>query len=375
MKEYLFGYSYPADLSNMNDLLEIKSKTDLQQDRELMILWIIAGLLIVSALFGMTFLKINADKNQLLISVEKETQFETVEYTEHVRQIVGQIDQLSRVIKYQWERKADVLDLEEQYKKGIYQTMIFPVVINAEGAVVAGNRVLKKGHYMGDLDFFIAAKNSNSNDLLIFTGMGRGLLKGRPVIRFVRRIVNTKGEFDGVVLIAIEVSVLGTFRDASLISEGDFISVRLDNGSVLASKNGEDNLIKDFYHLAPIFSEPKGVILESGDKFIDYQDRIIAWEKIPEYSLITIIAIGKKNALKKYEDVEKTYIVIASIAGFLVILFIVVGWVNHNRSVKRLRNEAKVRETFRMAVDSAREAFFMVRPNFNSSGELAGLII
>ena len=146
MKEYLFGYSYPADLSNMNDLLEIKSKTDLQQDRGLMILWIIAGLLIVSALFSITFLKINADKNQLLISAEKETLSEAVEYMEHVRQIVGQIDQLSRVIKYQWERKADVLDLEEQYKKGIYQTMIFPVVINAEGFVAAGNRVLKKGH-------------------------------------------------------------------------------------------------------------------------------------------------------------------------------------------------------------------------------------
>lgn len=359
----------------MKDTQDTALLKHLHEDRMMMIVWIFVCVLIVSALFGLTFIKINADKNQLLISAEKETLSETVEYMEHVRQIVGQIDQLSRVIKYQWERKADVLDLEEQYKKGIYQTIIFPVVINAEGAVVAGNRVLKKGHYMGDLDFFIAAKNSNSNDLLIFTGMGRGLLKGRPVIRFVRRIVNAKGEFDGVVLIAIEASVLGTFRDASLISEVDFISVRLDNGSVLASKNGKDNLIKDFYHLAPSFSEPKGVILESGDKFIDYQDRIIAWEKIPEYSLITIIAIGKKNALKKYEDVEKTYIVIASIAGFLVILFIVVAWVNHNRSVKRLRNEAKVRETFRLAVDSAREAFFMVQPNFDEHGELTCLII
>ena len=359
----------------MKDTQDTALLKHLHEDRMMMIVWIFVCVLIVSALFGLTFIKINADKNQLLISAEKETLSETVEYMEHVRQIVGQIDQLSRVIKYQWERKADVLDLEEQYKKGIYQTIIFPVVINAEGAVVAGNRVLKKGHYMGDLDFFIAAKNSNSNDLLIFTGMGRGLLKGRPVIRFVRRIVNAKGEFDGVVLIAIEASILGTFRDASLISELDFISVRLDNGSVLASKNGKDNLIKDFYHLAPSFSEPKGVILESGDKFIDYQDRIIAWEKIPEYSLITIIAIGKKNALKKYEDVEKTYIVIASIAGFLVILFIVVAWVNHNRSVKRLRNEAKVRETFRLAVDSAREAFFMVQPNFDEHGELTCLII
>jgi diguanylate cyclase (GGDEF)-like protein/PAS domain S-box-containing protein len=359
----------------MKDTQDTALLKHLHEDRMMMIVWIFVCVLIVSALFGLTFIKINADKNQLLISAEKETLSETVEYMEHVRQIVGQIDQLSRVIKYQWERKADVLDLEEQYKKGIYQTIIFPVVINAEGAVVAGNRVLKKGHYMGDLDFFIAAKNSNSNDLLIFTGMGRGLLKGRPVIRFVRRIVNAKGEFDGVVLIAIEASILGTFRDASLISEVDFISVRLDNGSVLASKNGKDNLIKDFYHLAPSFSEPKGVILESGDKFIDYQDRIIAWEKIPEYSLITIIAIGKKNALKKYEDVEKTYIVIASIAGFLVILFIVVAWLNHNRSVKRLRNEAKVRETFRLAVDSAREAFFMVQPNFDEHGELTCLII
>ena len=359
----------------MNDATDQTLLKHLHQDRKMMIVWIITCLFLVTALFSITLMKINADKVQQLLSVEKQTQARAAAYVEQVRQTVSQIDQFSRVIKYQWERKADVLDLEEQYKKGIYQTTIFPVVINAQGAVVAGNRVLKKGHYMGDLDFFIAAQKSNSDELLICPGMGRGLLEGRPVIRFVRRIVNAKGEFDGVVLIAIQASVMATFHDASQISEGDFVSVRLDSGPVLSSKNGEGDLSMGFYNIAPRFFASKGVMLESGDKFIDHEDRIIAWQKISEYSLITIAAISKKNALQAYETVEKTYILITSIVSFLVIVFGFVTWMIRNRSVMRRRDQAKVRETFRLAVDSAREAFFMVRPNFDAAGELASLIV
>lgn len=375
MKGHLFGKYFPTDPCAMNDYSDIQSKVHLQQDRRMMFVWIITCLLLVSAFFGIALIKINADRSQQLIAIEKQTLARAAAYVEQVRQTVSQVDQFSRVIKYQWERKADVLDLEEQYKKGIYQTTIFPVVINAQGFVVAGNRVLKKGKFMGDLDFFIAAQKNNSDELLICPGMGRGLLEGRPVIRFVRRIVNTKGEFDGVVLIAIEASLVATFHDVSLIGKGDFISVRLDNGPVLASKNGEGNLSMGFYNIAPRFAASKGVMLESGDKFIDNEDRIIAWQKIPEYSLTTVAATSKKNALHAYEAVEKTYILIASIAGFLVILFGLVTWVIRNRNVARRRNEAKVRETFRMAVDSAREAFFMVRPHFDSADELTNLII
>ena len=261
----------------MKDTQDTALLKHLHEDRMMMIVWIFVCVLIVSALFGLTFIKINADRKQQLIEVEQQTQARTASYVEQVTQTVGQIDQLSRVIKYQWERKADGIDLEEQYKKGIYQTTIFPVVIDAEGMVAAGNRVLKKGHYMGDLDFFIAAKEKNSDELLICPGMGRGLLEGHPVIRFARRIVNAKGQFDGVVLIAIEANLLATFHDVSLISDGDFISVRLDNGPVLASKNKDGDLSLGFYNFAPTFAATKGVMLELRDKFIDYDERIVAW--------------------------------------------------------------------------------------------------
>ena len=359
----------------MKDTQDTALLKHLHEDRMMMFVWIFACVVIVSALFGVTFIKINADRTQQLIVVEQQTKARTASYMEQVTQTVGQIDQLSRVIKYQWERKADALDLEEQYKKGIYQTTFFPVVIDAEGMVAAGNRVLKKGHYMGDLDFFIAAKEKNSDELLICPGVGRGLLEGQPVIRFARRIVNAKGQFDGVVLIAIEADLLATFHEVSLIGEGDFISVRLDNGSILASKNKDGDLSLGFYNFAPTFVANNGVMVEVGDKFIDYSERIVAWQKIPEFSLVVIAATSKKNALLAYEETGKTYIQITSIAGFIVVIFGVVTWVIRNRNVAHRRSKEKVRETFRLAVDSAREAFFMVRPNFDEDGELACLII
>lgn len=72
---------------------------------------------------------------------------------EQVSRLVSQIDQLSLAIKYQWEHRAVPLDLDEQYRQGVFEKTIYPVVINAKGYAVSSTRQLPKDTFMGDLPF------------------------------------------------------------------------------------------------------------------------------------------------------------------------------------------------------------------------------
>lgn len=72
----------------MKDTQDTALLKHLHEDRMMMIVWIFVCVLIVSALFGLTFIKINADRKQQLIAVEQQTQARTASYVEQDRKSV-----------------------------------------------------------------------------------------------------------------------------------------------------------------------------------------------------------------------------------------------------------------------------------------------
>jgi len=125
--------------------------------------WVLASTLIV----GTTLLKIHSDRLELLQRAKSEASARATHYAEQVMRAVSQIDQLSMSIKYQWEHKKGSIDIEEQYRKGVYQRSMYPVLINADGTATQSTRRLSKGSRMGDLEFFNRHKNDTSLGLLI----------------------------------------------------------------------------------------------------------------------------------------------------------------------------------------------------------------
>ncbi len=344
-------------------------------NRRIALDWGFTCALLVAALFGAVWLKIDMDRTQLIRQAESEAAARAESYAEQVLRSVSQIDQLSMSIKYQWEHKPSVLDLEDQFRRGVYQDDIYPVAIDARGYAVSSTRNLARGTYMGDLPFFKLNRDQPKSQLqLLPPSPGRGGFQGKQIVRFSRGFEKSDGSFDGVVLIAAEPDYLASFHNAASLMPGDFISVRFMQGPLLVSKGGVGATYA-FYARDPVFLEDHGIREESELAFVDRQARLVSWRKIEGYPLISVAAINKANIFRPYASTQRTYIVIAGIVSLLLMGFATSGALNQIRNAARRRHEAQVQSTFRLAVDGAREAFYMVSPSYRDDGEIDKLFI
>lgn len=333
--------------------------------------WIVACVLIV----GITLLKIHTDRKELLDSARSEAGARATHYAEQVMRSVSQIDQLSMSIKYQWETKRGGMDLEEQYRKGVYQRSLYPVVISADGHAVYSTRRLSRGTYMGDLEFFIRHKNDTSLGLLIsHPAQGRGGFTDKQVIRFSRSLLRADGRFDGAVLIAIESTFIGSTQDDSRLRVGDFMSVYFNDGTLLTSQSGGGS-VTSFFRRQPPTPANQGTMMQDGELFTDGRARLVGWKHLDTYPLLIVAAITEDNALAAYRSTQSTYVGIAFAFSTLLGLFCVAGAWSQLRASARQRHDVQVQTTFRLAVDGAREAFMMIHPTYHAGGRIDQLLI
>lgn len=339
-------------------------------NRRIALVWVLACVLLLAAMWGAVAFKIQSDRELLIRQAQRDAGARAKAYAEQVLRSVAQIDQLSMSIKYQREHRPETLDLEDQFRSGVYQNGIYPVLIDAKGYAISSTRNLARGSYMGDLEFFRINREQPQSQLHILPpASGRGGFSSKQIIRFSRRIDKADGSFDGAVLIAIEPEYLAGFHDASLMMPGDFIAVRFVSGALLASKGGQ-TATQAFYSGTPLFEGEEGTRDEAAELFVDKQARLVGWQVLEGYPLISVAALSKVSVLEPYASTQRTYIVIISLFTLLVAGAAFMGALNQIRNADRKRHAAQVQATFRLAVDGAREGFYMVSPTYRDDGEL-----
>ena len=326
------------------------------------LLWALGCALLVGLVWAAALLKIRHDEQRLVEEALVDTSFRARTYEEQLLRIVTQIDQLSMSIKYQWERRGGTLNLEEQYARGVYPSELYPVAIDAGGYAVASTRRLTRGTFMGDLDFFIQLKGSPHSHLLISPPTeGRGGFAGKQIVRFSRSFNKPDGSFDGAVLVSVEAERLAAFHDLTKLAPGDFAAVRFVDGTSLVARTAGDAPPRLFLE-RPRFEGEEGARIESAEAFIDRQARIISWKRLEGYPLVAVAATGLTTALAPYNETEASYLAIAAMVSLLLVVVAVFGASAQIRQAAQRRHDAEVQSTFRLAVDGAREAFYMMVP-------------
>ena len=331
-------------------------------------IWVGTCLLLISLVWLAAIIKIERDEQQLIEKLYLNTQQRARNHGDQLLRTISQIDQLSISIKYHWEEHGIPNDLEEQFRRGLYRDAMFPVAINDKGYVVTNTRNLKQGVYMGDIEFFQRTRESDGTKILITSPTeGRGGLKGKQIIRFTRRINKADGSFGGMVLIAVEVNYLLAFPEVGNLPTGDFVSIRFNEGGVIGTRSGEN--VRAAYYTVPVrFDGIRGSRVDPADSFIDQQARVVGWDKIEDYPFVVVVASGLNHALSPYESTRHSYQIIAGLVSGLLLLVAAFGASMQIRSAMNRHHQAQVQATFRLAVDAAREAFFMLRPTLQQDG-------
>ncbi|MFM7483919.1 MAG: hypothetical protein ACKO2S_06650 [Burkholderiaceae bacterium] len=140
----------------MQSLPNHAEKAEAPAKLKISLVWGGVCLLLIAIVWAAASIKIERDEQQLIEKLRADTEQRARNHAEQLLRTVSQIDQLSLSIKYQWERNGVPNDLEEQFRRGLYHEYMFPVAIDANGYALTNTRNLKRGTYMGDIDFFQA---------------------------------------------------------------------------------------------------------------------------------------------------------------------------------------------------------------------------
>lgn len=291
-------------------------------------------------------------------------------YAVQLQHIVGQIDQLTRSIAFTWQDAPTQVDLARDERRGLFPRShdFFVFILDDKANAVRISFRPKQRRSLHEAAFFIAHKQNCCLGLLV-SPLEYGPLIGQQVICFSRRLNGPDGSFRGVVAVSVAPDFLATFQDEALQGRGDFVSVRLDYGPLLATKLGRG--IKEkriFYRIDPVFSTPRGAALEAGEKFKDGRTRYVAWRKVADYPLVALAAMTQDDALLSYQALASSYRTTAAVASALLIALALVAVVSSAKLASRRRAEEAVRITYRMATDAAKEGFYMLRPVLSSDG-------
>lgn len=321
--------------------------------------------------------KIYYDRDRLSKNAVTHVSFHAKNFAVQVESTIRHIDQILLTMKYQWEQSGS-LDLADQYAKAMHNTPTHPLAVNAKGIVVSAWRHESVGVDVSQQPFFLHHQRSTDTDLKINpVGMGFGALTGKQILRFTRRVNRPDGSLLGILVVAIEPSYLSKLSDEyEKEKRGDLTALRLLNGPLIALKSDREAEVKEaLYRESPVFTETEGTRVEPGDKFIDGQSRLIGWSTINEYALVSLVAITEKSLTEEYAETKATFLLLGAFVSALILLGAGTGMIFQLRDTSRRRHVDQVQSTFRLAVDGAREAFYMVRPLRDENGRVTDYLI
>ncbi|GAB3537770.1 hypothetical protein GCM10027343_01770 [Noviherbaspirillum agri] len=329
--------------------------------------WPVIALLLVALLWGFTLSAIERERENIRQETTKQASSLARSYAQQLTRTVENMDQITRSLKYEWEESDVRISLERQREKGLYppSNKIYASILGRDGTLLTSTFPFDRTYNFADEPYYQMHRANSGGDFII-TGPSLSRRLGQQVIHFSRRLETPTGQFDGAAMVAVETSYLTAFHDESLLGKKDFVSARYVDGSVVAIKIGQrpgDKTI--FYKRNPSFSGMSGVTAEPAEKFRDGNARFVAWQKLEHYPLVALAALSLDDALAPYHATARDYKAFAATGSALLLLLAVVGAVYSTRLGWRRLHEEEIKQTYRLAVDAAREGFYMLRPLYD----------
>ncbi|OWW19564.1 hypothetical protein AYR66_08585 [Noviherbaspirillum denitrificans] len=297
-------------------------------------------------------------------------------YALQLNHTITQIDQLTLRLKYDWEDRNAIVDLKRDQGRGLLpQSQLYASVVGPTGDLLTSTLKAPPNVNISDMEHFRAHQAGCCDEMLI-TKSERGRVLNRPVVRFSRRISGPGGGFGGIVVVSVEPTYFVTFQEHSTPGNQGFISARLASGPLVATKAGNKmSEIPIFYKNPPVFPKDVGVVVESGERFIDGEQRIVAWKKLNNYPMLAIAALSTKDVFATSNAAKRDFQHVAILGSLLVAMFSALAAFLSLRLAQRRRQAENAADTYRIATDAANEGFYTIRPLVTKQGYIEDFVL
>jgi diguanylate cyclase (GGDEF)-like protein/PAS domain S-box-containing protein len=340
-------------------------------------IWPTVCLFIIVLIWAITLSQVAAEKANIQKQAFAEASSLSRSYAEQLSRAVEQLDQITLNVSYYWTESRGALRLEQQANQGLYPTKgFFSVgITDKDGRVLTSLRNSPKIASIADRPYFQAHKNSRVSGLHI-ERLEQGRVNGKPIVIISRSLTDSTGGFAGIVYIAVPPEFLASFYDKAGEGEHDTLAVVTLDGDFIATKMGKS--VHDYGHVAKypaVFSSRNGAITVPGNDFLDERPRIVAWTALDNYSFVSVVALDEREAYKAFATLERDYTGMAVSASFFLALAAVIGTVLSGRLIWRKHQATVVLDTYHLAIEGAREGFFMARALYGHNHEICDFVL
>ncbi|WP_244813910.1 bifunctional diguanylate cyclase/phosphodiesterase [Caballeronia sp. Lep1P3] len=265
---------------------------------------------------------------------------------QHTIRAIHQVDQITRFVKYEYEKAPDTFDLVATVDKGVVQsdTLVQVSLIDEHGRLTANTYdAHPKPIDLSDREHFKVHARSN-DDLLYISRPVRGRVSGKWTLQITRRLNHADGSFAGVVVVSEDPAYFTSdFYNVASIGREGVIAAVSDNGSVLARSTGgtlaetpspkavAKGSARDGTGSARAAFSASGVYPASEQASGIYADpidgvrRIVSYRHIDGYPLGVLVGLSEREELADYRHTRNVYLLMASFISLAMLGFFAVA--------------------------------------------------
>ena len=337
---------------------------------KLLLVWPCLALLL-GAVAWLIMSSMLADERKLLrAGAQRDAIGLSARYALELERTISHVDQIALGFKYQWERAGTAIGLASQVSTGVYPPDggLYVLLLDRNGRVLHTTLDKANAIDLSDRAYFKAQKAGAAEGLLI-SGPLLGRVTGNNAVVFSRRVNAPDGSFAGLVAVSARTDYLAPLLDEHALRAGDFLVARDDAGDVYMQRQAGRPLLPERYRHAGALPGAGGYRFDAGAGQED-TPRFMAWARAGKYPITAIAGLSETSAMAPWHALRARLADIGLGIAALLVVFAAAGMAITARLLWRKQQAEEVKSTYRMAVDAAREGFYMVRPVHDAGGAI-----
>ena len=292
-------------------------------------LWAIPmlGVLVLILLWAVIYTRLQVEKDSAQREAMASAAILSAALEQHTVKAIHQVDQITRFVKYEFEKSPDHFDLASTVEKGVVQsdTLVQVSLVDEHGYLVANTADPKpKQINLSDREHF-KVHRSEAFDQLYISKPVLGRISRQWTLQMTRRLNHPDGSFAGVVVVSEDPSYFtNDFYNNAAVGRDGVISVVSDTGSVFARRTGNLQNAPGAFSATgsyPISEHVSGTYPDP----IDGVMRIVSYRHIDGYPLGVMVGLSQKEELAEYEHTRNVYLMMASFISVAMLGFFAVA--------------------------------------------------
>lgn len=287
----------------------------------------VLGLLVLVLLWTVIWTRLLVERDSTYREAAASAAILSTALEQHTIKAIHQVDQITRFVKYEFEKNPDRFELRSTVEKGVVQsdTLVLVSLIDEHGLLISTTADANPTPIdLSDRAHFKVHEHENDDQLYISTPV-LGRISHQWTLQMTRRLNHPDGSFAGVVVVSENPSYFTSdfYNNAAIGKEG-VIAVIADRGAVLARRTGMvsgDSSTFSASGTYPISEHVSGIQIDP----IDGVKRIVSYRHIDGYPMGVLVGLSEAEEFADYNHTRNVYLLMAGFISLAMLAFFAVA--------------------------------------------------